>query len=165
MAWVWGKPCRRSRGGPEPPCRRRMVTSSVSTVVSVNPSNTTPSWKALPRGDDLEASRDAFSFVIHHGQYVLAGIDVQRLLVKSVRFPQVLTVEMPIDRGLATAGNRLENRATALAIEFLRDQHLRVRIRIQQCERGAAFGARGVAVGAHRRQRPVFGVHSTKVEL
>src|SRR5207344_1525902 len=97
IACVWGKPCRSRRGGPDPPWRRRMVTSSISTVVSVNPSNTTPSLKAIPRGDDLEAPRDAFPLVIHHGQYVLAWVDVQRLLVKSVRFPKVLAIEMPID--------------------------------------------------------------------
>ena len=95
---------------------------------------------ALPRGDDLEAPGDAFPFVIHHGQYVLAGVDVQRLLVKSVRFPKVLAIEMPIDRGLTPAGNRLEYRATTLSIELLGDQHLRIRIGIKQRERGAATG-------------------------
>src|SRR6185295_15356517 len=38
------------------------------------------------RGEDLKAPCDPFPPVIDHGQYVLPGLDVQRLLVKSVRF-------------------------------------------------------------------------------
>jgi hypothetical protein len=55
------------------------------------------------RGEDLEASCDPFSPVIDHGQYVLAGVDVQRLLVKSVRFAKVSAVDMPVEAGISSA--------------------------------------------------------------
>ena len=74
--------------------------------------------KPIPRGDDLEAPGDAFSFVIHQGQYVLAGVDVQRLLVKSVRFSKVSAIEMPVNRGFPATVDGLENRAAATAIEL-----------------------------------------------
>ena len=141
------------------------MTSSVSIVVSVNPSNTTPSLEALPRGDDLEAPRDAFPFVIHHGQYVLAGVDVQRLLVKSVRFPKVSVIEMPVDRGFPASMNCLENRASAAAVELLRESAPASSVRIQQCERGTATRLPASAIRAQRRHRAIFGVHAAVVEL
>src|SRR5687768_11536721 len=114
MAWVCGKPCNSSSGGPEPPRRRRMEISSVSTISSWNPSNTAPS---LVSRDHLEAPCDAFTGVIHEGQYVLARLHVQRLLVKSVRLPKVSAIEMPVERGVAAACHGLQNRAAAYTVE------------------------------------------------
>ena len=106
--------------------------------------------KPIPRGDDLEASRDAFPFVIHHGQYVLAGVDVQRLLVKSVRFAKVSVIEMPVNRRFPASMNGLENRASAAAVELARDQHPRIRVRIQQRERADGRRACASAIRAQR---------------
>src|SRR5262245_56074420 len=99
------------------------------------------------RGEDLKAPCDPFPPVIDHGQYVLPGVDVQRLLVKSVRFSKVSAVDMPVEPGIAAAGNGLENRASAHAVEFARDQHARIGVGIQQGQRAASAG---LAAGAHR---------------
>src|SRR5207344_2557986 len=97
IACVCGKPCNSSNGGPEPPRRSRMETSSVSRTCSSNPSNTLPPDHLITGGQHHEAPCDAFTGVIHHGEYVLAGLYVQRLLVKSVRFAQVSVVDVPVE--------------------------------------------------------------------
>ncbi len=86
-------------------------------------------------GEHLKASGDPLSLVVHERQYVLARVDVQRLLVKSVRFAKVSVVEMPINRGIPLAVDRFEHRASTAAIELLRDQHAAIHVRIQQGQR------------------------------
>jgi hypothetical protein len=56
----------------------------------------------VARGEDLEAPCDPFALIIDQREYVLARVDVQRLLVKSVRFAQVSIIQVPINRGVAT---------------------------------------------------------------
>ena len=68
--------------------------------------------------------RDAFSFVIHHSQYVLAGVDVQRLLVKSVRFAKVSVIEVPTNCRIPAADELPRKPFVRAAIELLRNQHL-----------------------------------------
>ena len=86
-------------------------------------------------------------FVIHQGQYVLAGVDVQRLLVKSVRFAKVLAIEMPVERGFPAAVNGLENRAAALPSSSRGMSTRAFGIGIQQRE-GRAAGSRAAAQSA-----------------
>ena len=99
--------------------------------------------------EDLEASRDPLSFVVHQGQYVPARVDVQRLLMKSVRFSKVSVIEMPVDRGVAVPVHGLEHRAAATAVELTRNQHPTVHIRIEQRQRSARGAVRD-AIGPQR---------------
>src|SRR5262245_27154034 len=163
MAWVCGNPCSSSSGGPEPPRRRRMETSSVSTVSSWNPSNTSPSSLALVGGQHLEAPCDAFTGVIHEREYVLARFDVQRLLVKSVRFAKVSAVEMPVERGLGAARDGLEHRPALFAVELGWNQYAGIRVGVEHRECGPA--SFGLTIGAQRRQRAILGVRAAVVIL
>src|SRR5688572_15018317 len=117
------------------------------------------------RGEDLKVSCDPFPLVIDHSQYVLAGVDVQRLLVKSVRFAKVSAVDMPVEPGIAAARNGFKYRASTLSVELARDEYTGIDVGIQQRQGTARAGLRSLTIRAQRRQWAVLGMRAPVVVL